>query len=120
MLEIIRYTNSAACLVIMIYMLYAAFKMPHKGMWGRRFCVIALTVALGFQVVSPFEPGWVPQIVWHGALLHALLALCLIVWRREAVAFIRCKFTYPIEGNVPLRRATDYSAIDQSLNGTPS
>jgi hypothetical protein len=120
MLDAIRYTNSAACLVVMIYMLYVAFKMPATGMWGRRICVIMLTIALGFQVVSPWEPFWVPQTTWHGALLHTMLALCLIVWRKEAVVFVRCKFTYPPADQVPLRRATDYSAIDQSLNGTPS
>lgn len=119
MFDAIRYANSAACLIIMIYMLYVAFKMPATGMWGRRLCVILLSIALGFQVVSPLE-AWVPQATWHGALVHILMAWCLLIWRKEAVTFVRCKFTYPPEDVVQLRRSTDYSAIDQSLKGSAS
>lgn len=120
MLDFIRYANSAACLIILIFMLYTAYKMPGTGMWGRRFCVIGLSFALVFQIVSPFEDGWVPQSTWHGALVHIILAACLLAWRKEAITFVRCKFTYPADQQIPLRRSTDYSAIDQSLNGTPS
>lgn len=119
MFDLIRYVNSGACLIIMIYMLYVAYKMPAHGMWGRRICVILLTVALGFQVVSPIE-SWVPLATWHGALVHVMLAFCLLVWRKEAVIFVRCKFTYPPDDVVQLRRATDFSAIDNSLNGRPT
>ncbi len=110
MLEFMRYANSLACFIIMGYMLIAAIMMPNRGFWLRRVAVVSMTVALWFQIMSPFE-GWIPQIVWHGALLHCTIAGCLLDWHREAVIFIRCKFAPP-ETPIPLmRRASDWVEV---------
>jgi len=96
MAEALAYLNSAACVVLLGFLLVVAIVMPKRGMWGKRIVVILTTLAVGFDV----------------ALLPIMLALMLIVWRREAWVFIRCKFVVP-DGmdNVPKRRTTDWADL---------
>lgn len=97
--------NSVACFVMLIYMLIVAIVMPGTGMWPNRLIVWSVSGSLALQVISPWA-GWVPRIVWHGAVLHIALAAALVIWRKEAMLFIRCKFApEPIE--TPMRRTTD-------------
>ncbi len=105
--------NTLACGVMLVYMLLISIVMPSRGMWANRTIIWVMTFALGFQIISPWA-GWVPRIVWHGALLHISLALSLLIWNREAILFIRCKFSPPGDKPHPMNRATDWIRLSEN------
>lgn len=106
--------NSISCAVIMAYMWRITLVMPASGMWGRKAIVVVLACALCLQIISPWA-GWVPRIVWHGALLHACLAVALLIWRKEASLFISCKFSPPEEPENKGRRLSDITSAQQAF-----
>ena len=110
MLNVIAATNSAACFAMLGYMFVISVLMPNRGMWLKRMIVIATTIALGLQVIAPMVT-WLPQVAWHGVILHVSLAGALLIWRREAMAFIRCQFVTE-KAPEQMRRSSDWSGGD--------
>lgn len=101
--------NAVACSVIFAYCFIASVRMPSRGMWLNRLVLWVVTFSLMLQMMGPWA-DWVPKPAWQSVLLHACLALALIVWRHEALAFVRCKFTLP-PGEEPRRRVTDWAEL---------
>lgn len=97
------YINIFSCALMMVYLFYVAVKMPNRGMWVKRIAVIGLAAILCFQISDSLRPGHSP---WHEAILHLMLAACLLVWRKEAIMFVKCRFTAPEESFIP-KRSTD-------------
>lgn len=110
-----EYLNTASCALLMGYTGYVAAVMPHKGMWLKRLMVGALAAILLFQILGSLRASGVAPIAWHGALLHATLALCLLVWRKEAITFIKCRFTIPDETFIPKRKTDTIDLTDPQL-----
>jgi len=120
MLELIlQGMNLVACLVCMHYLVHVAALMPGwREMWGRRLAVISLVFAFTSQIVASLSVlqdrldlfyAFSPP-TWPSILIDVMLASVLIAWRKEAKAFIRCKFVPP-EPAHPLRRSTDWAAL---------
>lgn len=108
MLELL---NAAACAVIFGYCFLASSRMPSRGMWANRLVIWVVTVALGLQMMGPWA-DWLPRPSWPSVLLHVGMAVALVVWRHEALAFVRCKFAVPDEGAPVLRRrGTDWMEL---------
>lgn len=80
--------NTAACLLLLFYLLAAAG--PVKK-WRHRsvLCLMAWSVAL--QTVSPLL-DWIPEIAWPSALLNVSLAVIVTMWRKPLWHLIRAKF----------------------------
>lgn len=108
MLDIWLWLNVASCGVMFVYVAYAATVMPKRGMWVRRLTVWLLAFCLGCQVAAPWAP-WLPNPVWHGVILHATVAVMLVIWRHEVFALIGHKFSPENDEQHPLRRLTDYA-----------
>lgn len=103
--------NTIACTVMLVYLLYAAWKMPgglHMPL--HKLAVWFLSSMLGFQCAAPFSDE-ISQPIWHGQLLHVAFAVLLLVWRKEALAFIACKFT--AKPRVPRQSDLPYLAPDE-------
>lgn len=100
--------NAAACAVVWAYCFIISVRMPGRGMWGHRAIVWVVTASLGIGMMGPWA-DWVPRANWSDTALNVCLAVALIVWRREAMAFVRCKFILPPEVDQhPRRRASDW------------
>lgn len=103
--------NAAACAVVFVYCFIASVRMPGRGMWPKRLVIWVVTFSLGIQMMGPWA-DWVPKPAWQSVLFHVCLALALVVWRREAMAFVHCKFSIPDEAQVqPKRRVTDWAEL---------
>lgn len=113
MTVLLEIANTFSCGLMLAYMLIIAFKMPGGlRMLGRKLVVMFVSAMLAFQIVAPWDIG-VTNIAWHGAMLHTGLALALLFWRREAMAFIACKFVVP-DVDVPRRRTSDWAPLDEA------
>lgn len=92
--------NTAACLLLLLYLLAAA--MPVKK-WRHRSTLCLMAAAVALQTVSPLL-DWIPQIAWPGALLNVSLAVIVTMWRKPLWHLIRAKFD---PDSAPRARATD-------------
>lgn len=109
----IEFLNSAACLVMMVYMLAVAAIMPPRGAWVKRLGVWLFTVMLGLQVIAPLV-DFLPAVGWYTAILHCALTTLLVAWRKEALALIRVKFASSAPGEVRhMRRGSDWGQLAQ-------
>lgn len=106
----IEFMNSAACLLMMVYMMAVAAIMPPRGAWGKRLGVWLLTSMLALQVIAPMV-DWLPGVSWYTAVLHCALAVLLVAWRHEALALVRCKLSPPAAGPKNMRRITDWGGL---------
>lgn len=94
----IDYINALACAVLLVYAWPVSLAMRHRGMWANRCIMWAACVALALQAISP-EWASVPRAEWPQALANIVLVIWVTIWRRELMAFVRCKF-----GDVPQRK----------------
>lgn len=107
--------NVFSCLLLMIFVGYVAVVMPHRGMWLKRLTVMALAAILLMQILGAMGTSGIAPIAWHGALLHAMLAGCLLVWRKEARTFIKCRFTLQDMNDIPRRKTDPIDLTGQQL-----
>lgn len=103
--------NSAACSVLFAYCFVIAVLIPHKGMLLNKLVMLATAGSLMAEIVGPFS-DWLPAITWQSTALHTCLAVALLVWRKEAMCFIRTRFTVPELGEKKRRRLTDWIALN--------
>lgn len=106
----IEYMNSAACLLMLGYMLVVAVIMPPRGAWLKRMGVWLLTVMLGLQVITPMV-DWLPPVSWCTGIFHIALSVLLAAWRKEALALVRAKFGSTAEGVRHMRRGSDWGEL---------
>ncbi len=107
----LEYVNSVACSVMLAYCFVMAVLLPGaRYMWANRLVMWAVSTALAAQVVSPWS-DLVPSPSWPAALLHVCLAAALLVWRREAMCFLRSRFVIP-PPKTPRRRLSDLTEAD--------
>lgn len=94
----IDYINAAACVALLVYAWPVSLAMRARGMWTNRLIMWAACVALALQAIGP-EWASVPRAEWPQALANVVLLVWVTIWRRELMAFVRCKF-----GDVPQRK----------------
>jgi hypothetical protein len=107
--------NVAACAVMLVFAAVVAIEMPHRGMWGRRLTLWALSFSLAAEATLPWT-GILPAPTWPAALLHALLALVMLAWRQELLALLRSKL-HAADPPSPRRRKTDFGELDEARRG---
>ena len=108
MLEII---NALACAILFGYCFIVAGLMPGGlRMGAHKLVMLGVTLTLGAQVLAPFS-DLVEVREWPAVVLHVLLAAALIIWRAEAMHFVRCKFVPPQPGVTHRRRRTDWGDL---------
>lgn len=103
--------NALACSVVFGYCFIASSLMPGRGMWGRRAILWGVTVTVGLGMLAPVS-DWLPPPAWQDVAMNLCLAVALIAWRREAMAFIRCKFAAPPDPALR-RRTTDWAELTE-------
>lgn len=104
--------NSLACLVILAYCFIVAAVMPGGlEMLGHKVVIWGVTISAGFGAAGSFSEV-IGAPAWHVAALNFFLAAALIVWRAEAMRFVKCKFIPYEPGSTPRRRATDWGDLD--------
>jgi hypothetical protein len=129
---VLQLVNILACMVMFQFLAVIAILMPARGMWARRLLIIALTVALGCQVTASLaaiasqpgrDLGFVVSLItnaytvrelfaepaWYAVLMDAAFATALLLWRKQAMSFVRCNFKAAPPQQHPMRRATDYA-----------
>lgn len=103
--------NAIACAIIFGYCAIVSAIMP--GGWrmvGHKVVIWGLTMVLGLQIAAPFSPGISVQEL-PSVALHLLLAAALVIWRTEAMHFVRCKFVPQDPQATPRRRSTDWGDL---------
>lgn len=106
----LEFVNALACAVVFAYCFIASWLAPARGLWISKVVLWVVTTALGLGIMAPWS-DWLPASAWQDVLLNASLALALLIWRREAMAFVRCKFTIPARRASPRRRSTDWAEL---------
>lgn len=102
--------NASACGVLFAYCFVVAARMPGGvKMMLHKVVVWTVSITLGLGMLGPWS-DWLDPPTWHGTILHACLALALIVWRKEAMAFLRWKFQIP-DGEKRMRRTSDFAQL---------
>jgi hypothetical protein len=81
--------------------------MPHDRMWARKAALWAVSFALAAEATGLWSPP-----TWPATLLHALLAVVMLAWRRELWALVRSKMD--ASPGVPRwgKRSTDWDQFD--------
>ena len=116
MRELLEVLNALACTVIFGYCYFVAVLMPGGlRMWGHKLVIWGVTWSLGLQMAAPFSGG-LSASEPAGVMLHLFLAAALIVWRAEAMHFVRCKFVPPEPGAPPRRRSTDWGELPEQAS----
>ena len=88
----VTYLNSAACIVLLFYLLPVALIMDNRRFWGHRLGLWVVAAALGVNAAAPFEP-MLPTLPWDVAALHVCLVLMITLWRHEIWQFVRLTFS---------------------------
>ncbi len=90
----IDYLNTIACVLLLLYALPVSSIMVHRGQWLSRR---GMWRACGALMVQASGPEWleVPRAPWPQALLNWVIVARVTIWRRELMAFVRCKFGPP-------------------------
>lgn len=96
----IDFTNTAACLLLLLYLLAAA--MPAKR-WVHRGALWFMACAVALQTALPLL-DLIPGIAWPTAMLNISLAVFVTMWRKPLWHLIRAKFD---PATAPRERRTD-------------
>lgn len=112
LLENLKYLNSAACFMLMLYSLPVAMLVTHTRMWAQRLSMLAVVFGLFMQFVRPWVT-WMPDAAWPTVYLNCTSALMITVWWRSAWLFVRT-YLGSEDGDHWMRRVSDYSG---SLGG---
>jgi hypothetical protein len=107
----LEYLNSAACSVLFSYCFVMAYRLPRRGFWLNRLMMCGVAWFLMAEIIQPWS-GLLSPSPWQATVLHTFLAAALLVWRKEALLFIKCKFTVPTPPS-RMRRQSDFVPLDE-------
>ncbi len=86
--------NSAACIVLLCYLMPVALIMDVRKFWVHRVAMWMVTVALGINAMTPFAT-FLPPVLWTSMVLHVALTLAVTIYRREIWFFLTLKLKPP-------------------------
>ena len=87
--EILEMTNTAATLLLLLYLLPAA-KLAHHLKHRASMCFLIWAVVL--QAIAPLI-SWIPDIGWPTVFFNVTLVLAVTLWRDVLWQVVRLEFS---------------------------